>query len=177
MERGMLTPLLERFFRASARKPLLIALSRAGLVGGALFLSACGKTSSIGSTTGSQSQAAAGTADVTIIKAVTLIPDPNNDFIHAERITAAVVLPEGGFLAATNGRGVQSFAYKISNAGDILWRKELPPGTIANSAGISRDGSYWVAGNLSEVVDHKIVYGIMDYSERIDADGMVSPPV
>jgi len=114
---------------------------------------------------------------VTIIKAVTLIPDPNNDFIHAERITAAVVLPEGGFLAATNGRGVQSFAYKISNAGDILWRKELPPGTIANSAGISRDGSYWVAGNLSEVVDHKIVYGIMDYSERIDADGMVSPPV
>jgi hypothetical protein len=177
MEQGLLTFLFEGRLGTSARKRLLIALSRAGIVGGALFLSACGQASSIGSTTGSQNQALAGTADVTIIKAVTLIADPNNDFIHAERITAAIVLPEGGFLAITNIRGGNSFAYKISKVGAVLWRQELPQGTIANSAGISSDGSYWIAGNLSEVVDHKTVYGVMDYAERIGADGVVSPPV
>jgi len=174
----MSASLFESVLRASARKRPLLALSRALLVGGVLFLSACGSTGSVGPTSGSQSQASAGTADVTLIKAVALVADPSNgDFIHAERVTAATVLPEGGFLALTNVRGGDSFAYKISNLGAVLWRKELPQGTVAESAGISQDGSYWIAGGLSEVVDQKIVLGVMDYAERIDSNGAVSPPV
>ena len=142
---------------------------RAGLASGILFLSACGPAGS---------PASAGEADLTVNKAAALITDPSNgDFIHAERVTAAIVLPEGGFLALTNVRGGSSFAYKISTLGAVLWRKELPQGTVAKSAGISKDGSYWIAGGLSEVVDQKIVSGVMDYAERIDSDGAVSPPV
>jgi hypothetical protein len=178
MERGIRTSLPEGCLTTSARKHLLFALSRAGLASWLLFLSACGPAGSAGSTSGGQSQASAGTADVTLVKAVALITDPGNgDFIHAESVTAATVLPEGGFLALTNARGGGSFAYKISNLGAVLWRKELPQGTVAKSAGISKDGSYWIAGGLSEVADQKILVGVMDYAARIDGDGTVSPPV
>jgi hypothetical protein len=115
--------------------------------------------------------------DVQIVKVDNFISGGTNDFIHAETVTAATVLPEGGFLALTNIRGGGSSAYKISSAGAILWRRELPLGAVANAAGLSADGSYWVAGNLSKIVDQKTVYGIMDFSERINTDGAISPPV
>lgn len=115
--------------------------------------------------------------DVQIVKVDNFISGGTNDFIHAETVTAATVLPEGGFLALTTIRGGGSFAYKISKAGAILWRGELPLGAVANAAGLSADGSYWVAGNLSKTIDKKIVYGVMDFSERIGTDGAISPPV
>ena len=126
---------------------------------------------------GKPSTSSASPPDVQIVKVDNFISGGTNDIIHAETVTAATVLPEGGFLALTSIRGGGSFAYKISRAGAVLWRRDLPLGTVANAAGLSADGSYWVAGNLSKTIDQKIVYGVMDFSERIGTDGAISLPV
>jgi hypothetical protein len=115
--------------------------------------------------------------DVQILRVDNFIPYGNADSLHAENVTAATVLPTGGFLALTWIRGVGGFAYKVSNAGSQVWRKELPSGSIANAAGVSTDGSYWIAGSLANIVNQKIGGDLVGFASRIEPDGTVSAPV
>jgi hypothetical protein len=90
----------------------------------------------------------------------------------AERVASVVTLPEGNILAITNAKG-GPFAYKISNLGRTIWRKELlvnSKTTAARSAGIFADGTYWIAGTLLEKNQG------YDFVQHIDADGNASQP-
>jgi hypothetical protein len=142
-----------------------------------LCLTACGRSEAGHVTGDKQNTSPANAPDVQLVKVDTFSSSGNANFVDIETVTAATVLPTGGFLALTRIRGGGSFAYKISNVGTQLWRRELPMGVIANAAGVSLDGSYWIAGSLSEVVDQKIAYGTRDFSERIETDGAMSAPV
>ncbi|HEY6621576.1 MAG TPA: hypothetical protein VIY68_18680 [Steroidobacteraceae bacterium] len=63
----------------------------------------------------------ANTPDVQIVKVDRFTSDGNGNFIEAETVTAATVLPTGGFLALTRIRSGGSLAYKISNDASRTW--------------------------------------------------------
>jgi hypothetical protein len=62
----------------------------------------------------------------------------------------------------------------------VVWRKELPAAISPNAAGVSADGSYWIAGTLFSFASdsgREVDSGARDFSQRIGADGVVAAPV
>ncbi|HEX3949411.1 MAG TPA: hypothetical protein VHW95_06120 [Steroidobacteraceae bacterium] len=143
------------------------------VIAAALFsIASCGKSGPNPSSTAVTSNDSIAAANVQVIKVADFAADP-----FSEHVTAAAALPEGGFLALTSSRG-GSFAYKISNLGTVIWRKDLPAGITAAAAGISDDGSYWIVGNLTEYMDvngRSTLSSMADFAERIETNGAMSP--
>jgi hypothetical protein len=130
-------------------------------------MASCGKSVPDARVTGAASGVSTGAADVQVVKTAALTDDASQ-----ERVTTAITLPEGGFLAVTNVRGGSSFVYKISNSGTAIWRKELTD-TLANAAGVYANGNYWVAGLLRKT-NTPGQNRILDFVQPISADGVVS---
>lgn len=128
-----------------------------------------GGTTTVTGTTGIVSTS---TADVQVVRTAALTESPDQ-----ERVVTAAILPKGGFFAVTNIRGRNSFVYKTSDEGVVIWRKELLPdeaGAVPESAGISSDGGYWVAGTLIEKNAQPGQIHASDFVRRVHADGAVS---
>src|SRR5258708_34615424 len=107
MKHGMLRRLLATLCTHSAtgRSSALLLI---GTVATITCLTSCGQAvpnSSV--STAPAKSVSPSTADVQVVKIIPFANDP----LH-ERVSAATVLPEGGFLALTTIRGGSSFAYK-----------------------------------------------------------------
>jgi hypothetical protein len=86
--------------------------------------------------------------------------------VQGERITFAMPLADGGFIAATNIRGGASYIYKLSSDGTVVWRKLLQQHGLVRSGGVATSGDYWFGGDSED--------GQGDFVQNTASDGTLA---
>jgi hypothetical protein len=90
----------------------------------------------------------------------------------SEVVTAATAVSEGGFIASTSSKP-NTFLYRISKNGDVVWRDDLSlQNETITSVGESPAGGYWIAGQTPDATGTP-----RDFTQRVSLEGKLSGAV